>query len=109
MLLRQSNRLPLKLLDLFLLDLPKEGQQGKGWCLVAAMDQGKCYASSSALCYGPATDFIDSLQVLRPNTGPCSICKQHDIFNDPFFETPEYIQFEETVAVAVGAAREEDL
>jgi hypothetical protein len=44
MLLRQSNRLPLELPDLFSLDLPKEGQKGKGWCLVAAMDQGKCYA-----------------------------------------------------------------
>jgi hypothetical protein len=55
MLLRQSNRLPLELLDLFSLDLPKEGQQGKGWCLVAAMDQGKCYVFLSYLvlqtCY----------------------------------------------------------
>jgi hypothetical protein len=33
---------------------------------------------------------------------------QHDIFKDPLFETPEYIQFEEAVAVAMGAAREED-
>jgi len=32
----------------------------------------------------------------------------HDIFKDPLFETGEYIQFEEDVAVAVGAAREED-
>jgi hypothetical protein len=29
MLLRQSNRLPLKLPDLLLLDLPKEGQKGR--------------------------------------------------------------------------------
>ena len=33
---------------------------------------------------------------------------QHDIFKDSLFETPEYIQFEEAVARAVGAAREED-
>jgi hypothetical protein len=30
------------------------------------------------------------------------------MFKDPVFETLEYIQFEEAVAVAVGAAREED-
>src|SRR5208282_5596829 len=30
------------------------------------------------------------------------------MFKDPLFETPEYMQFEEAVAVAVGAAREED-
>jgi len=44
MFLQQSNQLPLELLDLFSLDLPKEGQQGKGWCLVAAIDQGKYLA-----------------------------------------------------------------
>lgn len=33
---------------------------------------------------------------------------QHNIFKDSLFETPEYIQFEEAVAVAVGAAKEED-
>jgi hypothetical protein len=49
MLLRQSNRLPLELPDLFSLDLPKEGQQGKGWCLVAAMDQGKYHLSLALL------------------------------------------------------------
>jgi hypothetical protein len=49
MLLRQSNRLPLELPDLFSLDLPKEGQQGKGWCLVAAMDQGKYHTFLSLL------------------------------------------------------------
>jgi hypothetical protein len=38
MLLRQSNRLPLELPDLFSLDLPKEGQKGKGWCFVVVMD-----------------------------------------------------------------------
>ena len=41
MLLRQSNRLPLELPDLFAMDLPKEGQKGKGWCFVVVMDQGK--------------------------------------------------------------------
>ena len=41
MLLRQSNRLPLELPDLFSLDLPKEGQKGRGWCFVVVMDQGK--------------------------------------------------------------------
>jgi len=43
MLLRQSNRLPIELPDLFLMDLPREGQKGKGWCLVVVMDQGKYY------------------------------------------------------------------
>jgi hypothetical protein len=43
MLLRQSNRLPLELPDLFSLDLPKEGQKGRGWCFVVVMDQGKHY------------------------------------------------------------------
>jgi hypothetical protein len=38
MLLRQSNWLPLELPDLFSLDLPKEGQNGKGWCFVVVMD-----------------------------------------------------------------------
>jgi len=33
---------------------------------------------------------------------------QHDIFKDALFETTEYLQFEEAVAVAVGTAREED-
>jgi hypothetical protein len=47
MLLRQSNRLPLELPDLFSLDLPKEGQKGKGWCFVVVMDQGKYYPSLS--------------------------------------------------------------
>jgi len=32
----------------------------------------------------------------------------HDIFNNPLFETLEYKQFEEDVATAVGAAREVD-
>jgi hypothetical protein len=43
MLLRQSNQLPLKLLDLFSMDLPREGQKGKGWCFGVVMDQGKYY------------------------------------------------------------------
>jgi len=55
MLLRQSNRLPLELPDLFSLDLPKEGQRGKGWCLVAAMDQGKYHAFLSLL---PCSSYI---------------------------------------------------
>jgi hypothetical protein len=33
---------------------------------------------------------------------------QHDIFEDPLFETPEYMQFKEDVVAAVGAAKEED-
>jgi hypothetical protein len=33
---------------------------------------------------------------------------QHDIFKDALFETTEYLQFEEAVAMAVGTAREED-
>jgi hypothetical protein len=41
MLLRLSNRLPIKLADLFLMSLPKEGTRGDGWCLVAVIDQGK--------------------------------------------------------------------
>ena len=41
MLLRQSNCLPLELPDLFSMELPKEGQQGKGWCFIVIMDQGK--------------------------------------------------------------------
>ena len=41
MLLRQSNRLPLELPDLFSMDLPREGQKKKGWCFVVVMDQGK--------------------------------------------------------------------
>ena len=41
MLLRQSNRLPLELPDLFAMDLPKEGQRGTCWCFVVVMDQGK--------------------------------------------------------------------
>lgn len=44
MLLRQSNRLPLELPDLFSMDLPKEGLKGKGWCLVVVMDQGIYYS-----------------------------------------------------------------
>jgi len=47
MLLRQSNRLPLELPDLFSMDLPKEGQRGKGWCFVVVMDQGKDHPSLS--------------------------------------------------------------
>ena len=49
MLLRQSNRLPLELPDLFSLDLPKEGQKGKGWCFVVVMDQGKHLSLSLSL------------------------------------------------------------
>jgi hypothetical protein len=41
MLLRLSNRLPMELLDLFLMPLPNEGLKGQGWCLVTVMDQGK--------------------------------------------------------------------
>jgi hypothetical protein len=41
MLLRLSNRLPIELLDLFLIPLPGEGPQGQGWCLVTVMGQGK--------------------------------------------------------------------
>jgi Transcriptional activator of glycolytic enzymes/Centromere DNA-binding protein complex CBF3 subunit, domain 2 len=33
---------------------------------------------------------------------------QHDLFGDPIFKTPEYIQFEEAVTTAVGTAKEED-
>jgi hypothetical protein len=33
---------------------------------------------------------------------------QHNIFKDPLFETTEYIQFKEAVAVATRAVREED-
>ena len=47
MLLRQSNRLPLEIPDLFSLDLPKEGQNGKGWCFVVVMDQGEHLSPSS--------------------------------------------------------------
>jgi hypothetical protein len=50
MLLQQSNRLPLELPDLFLLDLPKEGQKGRGWCFVVVMDQGKHYPLLLFLC-----------------------------------------------------------
>ena len=46
MLLRQSNRLPLELPDLFSMDLPREGHRGKGWCFVVVMDQGKVLPSS---------------------------------------------------------------
>jgi hypothetical protein len=41
MLMRLSNWLLMKLADLFLILLPKEGPRGDGWCLVAVMDQGK--------------------------------------------------------------------
>jgi hypothetical protein len=41
MLLRQSNRLPIELADLFLMPLPKEGTRGDSWCFVVVMDQGK--------------------------------------------------------------------
>ena len=41
MLLRTSNRLPMELLDLFALDLPREGVNGSGWAFVTVMDQGK--------------------------------------------------------------------
>ena len=41
MLLQQSNHLLLELPDLFSMELLKEGQQGKGWCFVVVMDQGK--------------------------------------------------------------------
>ena len=51
MLLRQSNRLPFELPDLFSMDLPKEGQKGKGWCLVVVMDQGKYHPLLSYLLY----------------------------------------------------------
>jgi hypothetical protein len=37
MLLRLSNRLPIELLDLFLMPLAKEGPNGTGWCLVTVM------------------------------------------------------------------------
>jgi len=40
MLLRQGNRLGLELADLFAMPLPKEGQDEKTWCLVAALLQG---------------------------------------------------------------------
>jgi hypothetical protein len=51
MLLRQGNRLPLELPDLFSMDLPKEGQKGKGWCFVVVMDQGKYYPFLSPFTY----------------------------------------------------------
>jgi hypothetical protein len=51
MLMRQSNRLPLELPDLFSMDLPKEGQKGKGWCFVVVMDQGKYHSILSLLLY----------------------------------------------------------
>ena len=38
MLLRLSNRLPIELLDLFSMPLPREGPKGDGWCLVTVMD-----------------------------------------------------------------------
>lgn len=41
MLLRLSNRLPMELPDLFVMNLPNEGPQGDGWCLVSVMDQGR--------------------------------------------------------------------
>jgi hypothetical protein len=40
MLLRHSNRLPMKLPDLFSLPLLCEGPKGDSWCLVTVMDQG---------------------------------------------------------------------
>ena len=43
MLMRLSNRRSLKLADLFLMRLPKEGVKGDGWCMVAIMDQGKFF------------------------------------------------------------------
>jgi hypothetical protein len=49
MLLRQSNRLSLELPDIFSLDLPKEGLNGKGWCFVVVMNQGKHYPSLSCI------------------------------------------------------------
>jgi hypothetical protein len=59
MLLRQSNRLPLELPDLFSLDLPKEGQKGKGWCFVVVMDQGKHLSLSlSLLCVSKTLVFL---------------------------------------------------
>jgi hypothetical protein len=51
MLLRQSNRLPLKLPDLFVMDLPKEGPKGKGWCFVVVMDQGMYHLLSLNVLY----------------------------------------------------------
>jgi hypothetical protein len=51
MLLRQSNRLPLELPDLFAMDLPKEGQKGKGWCFVVVMDQGMYHLLSCLSCF----------------------------------------------------------
>jgi hypothetical protein len=33
---------------------------------------------------------------------------QHDIFKDALFETAEYLQFKEAIAMAIGTAREED-
>jgi hypothetical protein len=40
MFLRQDNRLELELADLFAMPLPKDGQDEKTWCLVAALLQG---------------------------------------------------------------------
>ena len=40
-LLRSSNRLFLKLPDLFVLPLPTKSQWTDNWCLVIAMNQGK--------------------------------------------------------------------
>jgi len=33
---------------------------------------------------------------------------QHNIFKDALFETTEYLQFKEVIAVAIRTAREED-
>jgi hypothetical protein len=41
MLLRLSNRLLIKLADLFLMSLPKERTRGDGWCLIVIIDQDK--------------------------------------------------------------------
>jgi hypothetical protein len=41
MLLRLSNRLPMELPDLFSIPLPNEGPKGRGWCLIAVVDQSK--------------------------------------------------------------------
>jgi hypothetical protein len=57
MLLRQSNRLPLELPDLFAMDLPKEGQKGTCWCFAVVMDQGKHYPSLFLRFSAPADYF----------------------------------------------------
>lgn len=58
MLLRLSNRLPMELPDLFMIQLPKEGARGNGWCLVCVMDQGEQKPAILSTTLDVATDLI---------------------------------------------------